>query len=63
MTILQALSSAGGGTQFANMKKIYILRTENGKQTKLPFNYKDVISGKQTDQNIMLQPGDTIVIP
>lgn len=63
MTILQGLSSAGGFTQFANMKKIYMLRTENGKQVKYPFNYKEVISGKSPDQNVTLRAGDTIVVP
>jgi len=61
MTALQALTSAGGFTQFANPKKIYVLRTENGKQTKLPFNYKDVVNGKANDINLL--PGDTIVVP
>ena len=63
MTILQGLSSAGGFTQFANLKKIYMFRTENGKQVKYPFNYRDVISGKATDENIALKAGDTIVVP
>jgi polysaccharide biosynthesis/export protein len=63
MTVLQALSSAGGFTQFANPKKIYVMRSENGKQDKFPFNYNDVIKGKQSDENIVLKPGDTIVIP
>lgn len=63
MTVLQALSSGGGFTQFANTKKIYVLRVENGKQEKYPFNYKNVINGKQSDQNILLKAGDTIVIP
>ncbi|HXN21124.1 MAG TPA: polysaccharide biosynthesis/export family protein [Candidatus Dormibacteraeota bacterium] len=63
MTMLQALSSAGGFTQFANLKKIYVLRTENGKQTRLLFNYKEVVSGRRTEQNISLKPGDTIVVP
>ena len=62
MTMLQALSAAGF-TQFANLKKIYLLRTENGQQVKLPFNYKEVVKGKNPQQNIMLQPGDTIVVP
>jgi polysaccharide export outer membrane protein len=62
MTVLQALASAGF-TQFANTKGIYVLRTENGKQTKLPFNYKQVIKGESMDQNIALKPGDTIVVP
>jgi polysaccharide biosynthesis/export protein len=63
MTVVEALSSAGGFTQFANVKKIYILRKENGKQDKYPFNYKEVISGKAPDQNIILRAGDTIVVP
>lgn len=61
MTALQALTSAGGFTQFANTKKIYVLRTENGKQAKHPFNYKSVLDGKTED--ISLAPGDTIVVP
>jgi polysaccharide biosynthesis/export protein len=63
MTILQALSNAGGFTPFANSKKIYLLRQENGKQQKLPFNYKDVIGGKKPEQNVVLRPSDTIVVP
>ena len=63
MTILQALSNAGGFTTYANSKKIYLLRQENGKQQKLLFNYKDVIAGKRTEQNIALKNGDTIVVP
>ena len=63
MTFLQALSSAGGFTQFANLKKIYMFRTESGKQVKYPFNYKDVISGKRPEQNVVLKAGDTIVVP
>src|SRR5271156_4757079 len=43
MTVLQALTSAGGFTQFARIKSIYILRTEGGKQIKVPFNYKSVV--------------------
>src|ERR1700691_4669480 len=63
MTLLQGLSSAGGFTLFANLKKIYMFRTENGEQVKYPFNYKEVISGKATDQNVVLKAGDTIVVP
>lgn len=63
MTVLQALSSAGGFTEFANTKKIYVLRQVKGSQRKLPFNYKDVINGKNVEQNIALEPGDTIVVP
>jgi polysaccharide export outer membrane protein len=62
MTVLQALAQAGF-TQFANPKGIYLLRTENGKQVKLPFNYKEVVKGNHQEQNIALKPGDTIVVP
>jgi len=62
MTMLQALSQAGF-SQFANLKGIYLLRTENGKQEKLPFNYKEVIKGNHPEQNIVLKPGDTVVVP
>jgi len=61
MTVLQALSSAGF-TQFANTKKIYVLRQENGKQTKMQVNYNQMIKGA-VEQNIVLKPGDTIVVP
>jgi polysaccharide biosynthesis/export protein len=63
MTVLQALSAAGAFTQFANLKKIYVMRTENGQQQLFPFNYKEVISGRQREQNLRLKAGDTIVVP
>jgi polysaccharide biosynthesis/export protein len=62
MTVLQALSSAGL-SQFANTKRIYVLRTENGKQQKLPVNYRQLVKGEQIEHNYLLQPGDTIVVP
>jgi polysaccharide export outer membrane protein len=61
--MLEALSSAGGFTMFANVKKIYLLRKVNGNQEKYPFNYKDVIRGKSPEQNLPLRAGDTIVVP
>jgi polysaccharide biosynthesis/export protein len=63
MTVMQALSSAGGFTPFAKMKSIYVLREESGKKVKYPFNYKQAIAGKNTEQDIVLQAGDTIVVP
>ena len=63
MTALQAISSCGGFTQFAKVKGIYILRVEGGKQIQHPFNYKDVVKGKKPEDNILLQPGDVIVVP
>ncbi len=62
MTPLQAISAAGGLTTFANAKHIYILRGPQGKQVKIPFNYKLALKGDST-QLISLQPGDTIVVP
>src|SRR5271166_2130871 len=64
MTVLDAIALSGGFQPFAKEKKIYVLRTlADGKQVKLPFNYKDVIKGKHADQNIVLQPRDTVVVP
>ena len=63
MTVLQALSSAGGLSQYANASKVYILRKENGRQVKYSFNYKEVVKGHNPEQNILLKPGDTIVVP
>lgn len=63
MTVLQLLSSCGGFTEFANSKKIYILRTVGDKQVKIFFNYKDVVSGRKPGDDIALQPGDTLVVP
>jgi polysaccharide export outer membrane protein len=62
MTVLQAVSSAGL-TQFANTKKIYVLRTQDGKQQKMPVDYRKLLKGEQMDRNYVLQPGDTIVVP
>jgi polysaccharide export outer membrane protein len=62
MTPLQAISAAGGLGTFANSKRIYILRGAQGKQTKIPFNYKQALKG-DSKQLITLLPGDTIVVP
>ena len=62
MTVLQALADAGF-TQFANTKGIYVLRAENGRQQKIPVNYKRLVKGQGLEQNITLKPGDTIVVP
>jgi polysaccharide export outer membrane protein len=63
-TVLDAIALAGGFRDFAKQKSIYVLRQNaDGSQTRLPFNYKDVVKGRNTDQNIKLQPRDTIVVP
>ena len=61
MTPLQAIVSAGGLSQFANSKRIYILRTVSGKQQKIPFNYKQALKGENSGMTLL--PGDTIVVP
>jgi len=64
MTVLDAIAEAGGFRDFAKQKSVYVLRTKpDGTQEKLPFNYKDVIKGKNSEQNVKLQPRDTIVVP
>jgi polysaccharide export outer membrane protein len=59
VSILEALTNAGGFREFADLKKITILR--GGKILK--FNYKDVVKGKNRDQNITVENGDYIVVP
>lgn len=63
MTVLQALSSAGGFSTFADVKKIHVMRVVDGKHVNLPFNYKEVLKGDNPDQNIKLEPGDTVIVP
>src|SRR5271167_3365737 len=64
MTVLDAIALSGGFQPFAKQKKVYVLRTAaNGSQVRLPFNYKNVVKGKNADQNIELQPRDTVVVP
>ena len=63
-TVLDAIALAGGFRDFAKQKSIYILRQgPDGKDERLPFNYKDVIKGKNLEQNVKIQPRDTIVVP
>ena len=63
-TVLDAIAIAGGFRDFAKKKSIYVLRQNaDGTQTRLPFNYKEVIKGQNLPQNVKLQPADTIVVP
>ena len=63
-TVLDAVAMAGGFKDFAKQKSIYVLRpAPDGTQQRIPFNYKDVIKGKNPEQNIRLQAGDTVVVP
>ena len=63
LTVIQALSLAGGFAEWADKKDIVILRHENGKQKRIKFNYKRVSNGKDLEKNIVLRPGDTIIVP
>jgi len=63
MTILQMLALAGGLQEWADADHILVMRTEGGQTKSYKFNYKDVRKGKNLQQNIMLKPGDTIVVP
>jgi polysaccharide biosynthesis/export protein len=63
-TVLDAVAMAGGFKDFAKQKSMYVLReAPDGTQKRIPFNYKDVIKGKNPEQNIRLQTGDTVVVP
>jgi polysaccharide export outer membrane protein len=61
--VLQALSLAGGATPFANTNKIRVLHRDGSRQTSSSFRYSDVAHGRHLDQNILLQSGDTVIVP
>ena len=63
LTVLDAIALAGGFRDFAKQKSIYVLRQGPTGESRIPFNYKEVIQGKNMAQNIKLQPGDTIIVP
>ncbi len=63
-TVLDAIALAGGFRDFAKKKSIYVLRKgANGQDERLPFNYNDVIKGKNSDENVDLKADDTIIVP
>ncbi len=63
-TVVDAIATAGGFRDFAKQKAVYILRqTPAGGQSRIAFNYKDFIKGKNPGQNVKLEPNDTIVVP
>jgi polysaccharide biosynthesis/export protein len=62
MTLLEAISSAGGLTDFANTKKMYVLRNQPGSHERIPVHYKEALKGEAAF-NLVLKPGDTIVVP
>jgi polysaccharide biosynthesis/export protein len=62
-TLAQIISMAGGLTEWANQKKIIIIRKENGKEKRFTINYKKIVKGEDLDSNIILKSGDTIIVP
>ena len=61
--VLQLITIAGGVREYADEKNISIIRTVNGKETRLRFNYDEVKKGKNLDQNVLLKPGDQVIVP
>jgi polysaccharide biosynthesis/export protein len=62
MNVLQLIAVGGGLLEYADKDNIVIIRTEAGQETRFKFNYDDVLDGKKVEQNILLQPGDTVVV-
>jgi polysaccharide export outer membrane protein len=64
LTVLQALAEAGGLSDYAKRKKIYVLRGSQGQtRQSFGFNFDEVVRGNRMEQNILLLPGDTVVVP
>ena len=63
MTVLQLIALAGGLQEYADAKDITVMRKQDGRDVTLKFNYKDVVKGKNLEQNISLKPGDTVIVP
>jgi polysaccharide biosynthesis/export protein len=63
MNVLQLIALSGGLLEYADAKGIVVIRTENGAEQYHKFNYKDVVKQKHTEQNIVLKPGDVVVVP
>ncbi len=62
-TLVQVIPMAGGFTEWANQKKILIIRKEDGKEKRITVNYKKILSGADTSANMIMKPGDTVVVP
>lgn len=64
LTIMDAIALGGGFRDFAKTKDVYILRQKaDGSEYRIHFNYKDFIKGKNPDQNVRIEPRDTIIVP
>jgi polysaccharide export outer membrane protein len=63
LTVLQAIALAGGVLEYAKSANVVNVRKEEGREQRFKFNYKEVLKGKNTAQNIVLKPGDTVIVP
>jgi polysaccharide biosynthesis/export protein len=63
MTVLQLVALAGDMLEYAKSNRVVVVRKEGGHEQRLPFNYKEVVKGKNAAQNILLKPGDTVIVP
>lgn len=62
MNVLQVIAEAGGFLEHAKKSNVVIVRNQGGREQRFKFNYKDVVAGKKLEQNIKLQPGDTVLV-
>jgi len=62
-TLLQIIPMAGGFTEWADQKKVLIIRKEGGKDKRIVVNYKKIVSGEDMSYNLKLKPGDTVIVP
>jgi len=63
MTVVQLIALAGDVLEYADAKHVVIVRNEQGQERRFKFNYRDVLKGKNVQQNILLKPGDTVIVP
>jgi polysaccharide export outer membrane protein len=63
INVLQLLATAGGLLEYADEKNIVVIRKESGRDRYFKFNYKEVVNQKKVEQNILLKPGDTVIVP
>jgi len=63
MTVLELIALSGDVLEFAKSKNMVVVRKQNDREQRFKFNYKDVLKGKDVQQNILLKPGDTVIVP
>ena len=61
INVVQLISRAGGTTSYAKKKQVYVLRTGSGQRVKV--DYRKVLLGQHVEENVQLNPGDTVVVP